>query len=305
MSTLRPCDTVWWNGKLVPRERATVPVTTHALHYATAAFEGIRAYWNGENLYVFRLHDHIRRLLRSGTFYGIVPRYTHQQMCDAVTSACAANGLNESTYIRPLYFVGEWGISLHVQSQAPTHMAVIVFRMGNYFDEKGISACMVSYRRFSDQATPVQAKMAGNYLNSIIATAEAKQNGFEEAIMLDHAGNLSELPGANIFLVQDNALITPDVASSALNGITRDTVIRLAVQEGIDTVQRRVLPGELYTSDEVFVTGTAAEVVPLTRIGGHAIKPGPTTKIIREAYLDTVMGRRDAPPEWLTPVYAD
>lgn len=164
---------------------------------------------------------------------------------------------------------------------------------------------MVSCRRFSDQSTPVRAKMSGNYLNSIAATIEAKRNGFEEAILLDHAGNLSEAAGANIFLVQDGQLVTPDEASSALDGITRDTVIRLAEQQGISTTRRRVSPGELYTSEEVFLTGTASQVVPLTRIGERTIGSGPgrVTRLLQGLYAEAVLGRGDVPPEWITAVY--
>lgn len=293
------------DDRLVDLQQAQVPLTTHALHYGTTAFEGIRAYWSGENLYIFRLDDHVRRLRRSGSFYNLVTSYTDEQMAQAITETCRGNDVRESAYIRPLYFVGEWGISLHMTDEAPTRFAVIAFPLGMYFSDGGISACVVSCRRFSDQSTPVQAKMSGNYLNSIAATIEAKRSGFEEAILLDHAGNLSEAAGANIFLVQDGQLVTPDEASSALDGITRDTVIRLAEQQGISTTRRRVSPGELYTSEEVFLTGTASQVVPLTRIGERTIGSGPgrVTRLLQGLYAEAVLGRGDVPPEWITAVY--
>ncbi len=300
---LEPQNTVWFDGKLTSLSQATVPITTHALHYGTSAFEGIRAYWNDDNLYIFRLNDHVRRLQRSGTFYNIMLQYSHEEICDAIIQTCKTNKMKEDTYIRPLYFVGDHDINIHVTGEALTHMAVIIFPLKQYHDENGISACLSSYRRFSDQATPVQAKMAGNYLNSIIATSEAKRNGFQEAIMLDHSGNISETPGANIFLVQNGTLVTPDAASSALDGITRDTVMWLAARDNIKTVQRRVSPSELYTSDEIFITGTATEVVPIIKIGEHSIGAGPITNLLMNRYRDLVMGRGNTPLEWITPVY--
>lgn len=302
---LRPYPRVWMDDRLVGLQEALVPVTTHSLHYGTSAFEGIRAYWNGENLCIFRLDDHVRRLRRSGSFYNLETTHTDEQMAKAIAETCRGNDVRESAYIRPLYFVGEWGISLHVTGDAPTRFAVIVFPLDKYFSDGGISACVVSCRRFSDQSTPVQAKMSGNYLNSIVATMEAKRNGFEEAIMLDHTGNVSEAAGANIFLVQDGQLVTPDDASSTLDGITRDTVIWLAEQQGIPITRRRVSPSELYTSEEVFLTGTASEVVPLTRIGERSIGSGPgrVTSLLMRLYADAVLGRGQVPPEWITTVY--
>lgn len=302
---ITPCRTVWLDGKLLDVSEATVPVTTHALHYGTTAFEGIRAYWNGDNLYVFRLGDHIRRLRRSGAFYDMTTTYTDDEMMQAVTDTCASNDLRQSTYIRPFFFVGEWGISLYLKKETPTRLAVIVFPLDKLFGDGGISVGVVSCRRFSDTSTPVQAKMAGNYLNSIYATIEAQKSGYQEGVMLDQAGNVSEAPGANIFLVQNGRLITPDRSSSALDGITRDTIMWLAEQKGIPAEFRRVTPSELYTSEEVFLTGTAAEVVPVTSVGGRVVGsgPGPITQAISEEYASIVAGRRQVPDGWLTPVY--
>lgn len=299
----QPCDIVWLDGKFVNRKDALVPVTTHALHYGTSAFEGIRAYWTGDNLYVFRLHDHIKRLRRSGVFYQMALHYTNEQIADAITGTCSKNNLKENVYIRPLYFVGDWGIHLEVDASAPTISAVIVFPLKNMFDQDGLNVGISSCRRLNDQCMPMQAKMGGNYLNSITATMEAKMAGYDEAIMLDLHGNISETPGANIFLVQDGELITPDKASSALDGITRDTVDYLASQEGIRTVYRRVAPSELYLSDEVFIVGTAAEVTPIKSVRGREISRGKITDRIKKIYADAVAGRLQVPDGWLTPVY--
>lgn len=300
---IRPSETVWLDGKFMNRKDALVPVTTHALHYGTSAFEGIRGYWTGKDLHVFRLPDHINRLRTSGMFYSMELDYTDKQVTDAVLGVCKNNNLRENTYIRPLYFVGDWGIHLHVDGTAPITFAVIAFPLQEIFDADGINTSVVSCRRFSDQCTPVQAKMGGNYLNSIIATLEAKTAGYDEAIMLDLNGNVSETPGANIFLVQDNELITPDKASSALDGITRNTVEYLASQEGIRTTHRRVAPSELYKSDEVFIVGTAAEVVPIKSVGGKKIKKGDIAGLVKKIYRDAVTGRRPVPDGWITPVY--
>lgn len=299
----QPCDIAWLDGKFVNRKDALVPITVHALHYGTTAFEGIRAYWTGDNLYVFRLYDHIKRLRRSGAFYHMVLHYTDEQIADAITTTCSKNNLKENTYIRPLYFVGDSGIHIEVDEGAPIISAIIVLPLKNIFDQDGLKVDITSCRRLNDQCMPIQAKMGGNYLNSITATIEAKMAGYDGAIMLDLFGNVSEAPGANIFLVQNGDLITPDKASSALDGITRDTVAYLASQEGIRTIYRRVAPSELYISDEVFIVGTAAEVTPIKSIRGRAISRGKITDRIKKIYAEAVTGRRQVPDGWLTPVY--
>jgi branched-chain amino acid aminotransferase len=189
---------VWFDGKYVLTEKAQVPLTTHAIHYGTSIFEGIRAYWNGRNLYVFRLDKHVKRFRRSGQFYNISLNFSDKVLTDAITGICKKNKIKKSCYIRPFYFVGDYGINLHVTEKAPTNVAIFTFPFGNLFNKNGISAGVVSWRKFSDLATPSQAKMGGNYLNSIIATQEAKRNGVDEAILLDHNGNVSEAPGENI-----------------------------------------------------------------------------------------------------------
>lgn len=293
------------DGEIIDTEKAQIPVTTHALHYGTAAFEGMRAYWNGENLNLFRVGKHIRRLHNSGLFYNIASPYNEKDTSDAIIEICKANNIRENTYIRPMYFVGEWGIDLYLTEDAPVRFVILTFPLKRYFAQSAISVCVVPTRRFSDQSIPVKAKMAGNYLNSIAATLEAKQGGFDEAIMLDLSGCVSEGPGENIFLVQNGQLITPDAASSVLDGITKDTIIWLAKQQGIKTVHRRVAYSELHTADEVFMTGTAVEVCAVKRVGHHKIadRPGEITTMLSDMYTDAVYGRGDTPPEWLTQVY--
>lgn len=294
----------WFDGRFVTGSEAMVPITTHAIQYGTAVFEGIRAYQSAGNLYIFRLHDHIRRFRRSGEFYSMRLGYTDAQVAGAVISTCVKNNLRKSSYIRPFYFIGQYGINLHVTKRAPTHMAVYAFPFGDLFDKNGITAGVVSWRKFSDMSAPPQAKMAGNYLNSIIATQEARREGYDEAIMLDMQGNVSEAPGENIFVVRDGALATPAADSSALEGITCDTVATLARESGIEVTRRRIARSELYLADEVFLTGTAAEITPVRSVDGKKIRsPGPITKKLVAMYEKTVTGGHEKHADWLTAVY--
>lgn len=297
---------VWFDGKYVLTEKAQVPITTHAIHYGTSVFEGIRAYWNGKNLHIFRLDDHVKRFRRSGQFYNISLNFSDKEIADAIVGICKKNKLKKSCYIRPFYFVGDYGINLHVTDKAPTNVAVFTFPFGDLFSKNGISAGIVSWRKFSDVSTPPQAKMGGNYLNSIIATQEAKRNGVDEAILLDHNGNVSEAPGENIFIVREGQIATPSLASAALDGITRDAVIKIARDLDIDVVERDITRSELAMSDEVFLTGTAAEITPIISLDGKNLsngKPGDITKKMMEEYTDIVMDKNDDHSHWLTAVY--
>ena len=297
---------VWFDGKYVLTQKAQVPITTHALHYGTSIFEGIRAYWNGENLHVFRLEEHVKRFRKSGQFYNISLNFTDEQITNAVIGICKKNKIKKSCYIRPFYFIGDYGINLHVTEKAPTNVAIFTFPFGDLFNKNGISAGVVSWRKFSDMSTPTQAKMGGNYLNSIIATQEAKRNGFDEAILLDHVGNVSEAPGENIFIVRDGQLLTPSIASSALEGITRDAIIKIALDLDIDFIERDISRSELTMSDEIFLTGTAAEITPIISMDSKKIgngKPGDITKKMMQEYSDIVMNKNEDYTHWLTSVY--
>jgi len=297
---------VWFDGKFIPIEKAQVPITTHAIHYGTSIFEGIRAYWNEKNLFVFRLDEHVKRFRRSGEFYNISLNFTDEQVTNAIIEICKKNNIKKSCYIRPFYFVGDYGINLHVTEKAPTHFAIYIFPFGDLFNKNGITAGISSWKKFSDQSTPPQAKMGGNYLNSIIATQEAKRNGFDEAILLDHNGNVSEAPGENIFIVREGKMITPPISSSALEGITRDAIIKVGKDLDIEIVEREITRSELLISDEIFLTGTAAEITPIISIDGkkvHNGKPGDVTKKMMQEYTDIVMNRNDNYFHWLTQVY--
>ena len=297
---------VWFDGKFVTIDKAKVPITTHAIHYGTSIFEGIRAYWNKKNLFVFRLEEHVKRFRRSGQFYNISLNYSDKQISDAIIGICKKNKIKKSCYIRPFYFIGDYGINLHVTKKAPTSVAIFSFPFGDLFNKNGISAGISSWRKFSDMSTPPQAKMGGNYLNSIIATQEAKRNGFDEAILLDHDGNVSEAPGENIFIVRDGQLITPTLSSSALEGITRDAIIKIGKDLDIEILERTVTRSELILSDEIFLTGTAAEITPIISMDGEKIgtgKPGNITRKMMDEYTDIVMNQNDNYSHWLTEVY--
>ena len=297
---------VWFDGKIVKDEDAKVPVMTHAIHYGTSVFEGLRGYWNSKNLFIFRLDDHIKRFRNSGKVYSISLRFTDKEIANAIIDLCKKNNVKESCYIRPFYFVGKHGINLHVTENTPTHAAVVMFPFGELFNKNGIKVGVSSWRRIHDISTPPLAKMGGNYLNSILATQESKRNGYDEAVLLDHLGNISEAPGENIFIIRDGKLLTPPPSSSALEGITKDSVIKIAKDLGYQTVEREIPRTEIYFSDEVFLTGTAAEITPVISVDGKTIGDGKVGKItgkIRTTYSDITIGKNKKYSKWITSVY--
>ena len=297
---------VWFDGKYILTSNAKVPITTHAIHYGTSIFEGIRGYWNEKNLFIFRLDEHVKRFRRSGEFYNISLNFSDKEITNAIIGMCKKNKIKKSCYIRPFYFIGDYGINLHVTKEAPTNVAIFTFPFGDLFDKNGITAAIVSWRKFSDTSTPVQAKMGGNYLNSIIATQEAKRNGVDEAILLDQIGNVSEAPGENIFIVKDGDLATPSISSAALDGITRNSIIKLADDMDIKIVERSIAKSELSTADEIFLTGTAAEITPIIELDSKKIgngKPGIITKKMMEKYTEIVLNKDKKYSNWLTSVF--
>ena len=235
-------ELIWFDGKFVKHNNAKIPVTTHAIHYGTSIFEGIRAYWNGEKLNIFRLDEHITRFRNSGKFYDITLNFSNKEIKDAIINLCKKNKIKTSCYIRPFYFVGQYGINLHVTKKAPTHTVIFCFPFGDLFDKNGITACISKWRKFNDSSTPTQAKMGGNYLNSILATQDAKKRKFDEAILLDRDGNVSEAPGENIFIVKNKTLITPPLSSSALDGITRKSILEYSKSVGTVSYTHLTLP---------------------------------------------------------------
>jgi branched-chain amino acid aminotransferase len=297
---------IWFDGKFVKHSNAKIPVTTHAIHYGTSIFEGIRAYWNGEKLNIFRLDEHVNRFRNSGKFYDITLKFSDKEIKDAVINLCKKNKIRTSCYIRPFYFVGQYGINLHVTKNTPTHAVVFCFPFGDLFNKNGITACISKWKKFNDSSTPTQAKMGGNYLNSILATQDAKKRKFDEAILLDKNNKISEAPGENIFIVKNSTLITPPLSSSALDGITRKSIIEFSKNMKIKSKIKEITKEELRKADEVFLTGTAAEITPVIKIESKKIgdgKVGKITKQVMNTYSEIVMNNNKKFSKWLTNVY--
>lgn len=294
------------DGKILNWNDATVHVTSHALHYGTAVFEGIRAYAANNNLFVFRLREHMERLHRSAAIYSLNVKYSPKELCDSTLELLNKTGIKESCYIRPLTIVGQHGIDLNVSKDSPTHTIIIVFPFDKYFKGEGIRACISSWRRIHDSSMPPMSKAAGNYLNSILATQESKRNGYDESIMLDMEGNVSEASGENIFAIRNNKIYTPLTSCSSLEGITRDTALTIAKDLGYEIVERPISRAELYIADEIFLTGTAAEITAVTSIDGMPVgkaNEGPVTKSIRQLYSRIVLAGAEQYSRWLTAVW--
>jgi branched-chain amino acid aminotransferase len=297
---------IWFDGRFVKWEEATIPVMSHVLHYGTSVFEGIRAYFAKNNLYIFRLRDHMERLHRSARVYSFALNYSAKELCDATIDLLRRVSIKESCYIRPLTFVGIHGIDLNITKDSPTHTVIIIFPFAKYFKGEGIKACVSSWRRIHDTSTPPMAKAAGNYLNSILATQESRNNGYNESILLDTEGNVSEAAGENIFIVRNKKIYTPFTAFSVLEGITRDSAMTIARNMGYELAERPIVRTELYMADEVFLTGTAAEIIAVTNIDGLQIgdgREGPVTRSIREMYTKIVSAEIKDYLGWLTPVW--
>ncbi len=298
---------VWVNGKLIPEKEATIPILTHALHYGTSIFEGIRAYWNSDNnnLYVFRARDHYVRFHDSAKIMSIKVGYSVDELIDATVELLRANDVHEDVYIRPITFVSASTVNLDIRNLDVT-TAIITVPFGHYLEPKGIKAKVVSWLRVHNSMFPMKAKVSGIYVNSVIAIIDAKVSGFDEAILLNRDGYVAEGSGENIFIIKDGILYTPPVYDSILEGITRDTVITIARDLGLTVTEKRITREELYTADEVFFTGTAAEVTPVVNIDGRVIgngEPGPIALKVRSYYMDVVHGRVSKYKNWLTPIY--
>jgi branched-chain amino acid aminotransferase len=299
-------DFVWFDGQYLKWEEAKVPIFVHALHYGTAVFEGIRAYSSDDNLYIFRLKEHMERLHKSADVYSFTTKFSVDELCNATVELIRKNGIKESCYIRPLTFVGLHGIDLNVTKNSPTHTTIIIFPFAKYFKGDGISACVSSWRRIDDESIPTMAKASGNYLNSVLATQECRRNGYDESILLDKKGRVSEASGENLFVVRNGKLHTPQLSDSILEGITRNTAIIIAKELGYKVVERPISRTELYLAEEIFLTGTAAEIIAITKIDGTVVgdgKEGMITKSIRENYERIVIGKSKKFMGWLTPTW--
>ena len=299
-------DFVWMNGELVSWEDATVPVMSHGLHYGTGVFEGIRGYGYDDNMYIFRLREHFERLLESASICDIECNYTSQELEGACLELVRANKMSQDCYIRPIVFVGFSGINLGFINY-PINTAIVVFPFNQYFSKAGLDVCVSSWTRLYDPVTPPMAKICGNYVNSVFAKRDAAKNGYDEAIMLNSTGKVSEATGENIFVIKDEELITPSLGSSILRGLTRDTILFLADQLGIRAVEREIARSELYTADEIFLTGTAAGIAPVLSVDKRRVgngRVGSATERLAKAYFDLIIGRETfGRKQWVTKVY--
>jgi len=304
--TVTPAEIFWMDGEFVRSSDAKVSVLSHALHYGTGVFEGIRAYAHSENVYIFRLKEHMERLKNSAKICYVDLKNSVDDLCSVTVGLIAKNEMRCQTYIRPIVFKGFGGIDLN-PLKVPTHVAICLFKFESYFEKSGLDTCVSSWRRISDVSTPPMAKACGHYLNSAIAKAEACLNGYDEAILLDSNGFVSEGTGENIFIVKDGELVTPPPTASILNGITRNTVIKLASEMCVQVVERNIARAELYTCDEAFFTGTAVEIMPILTIDKRQIgdgKMGALTERIKAFFSTVTSGNVEKYNSWLTPVYA-
>jgi branched-chain amino acid aminotransferase len=297
---------IWMDGEMVPWREAQVHVLTHTLHYGVGAFEGIRAYKTPQGTAIFRLDDHIRRLFDTAHILEMPMPFSREQIGQACIASVKQNGL-ETAYLRPLVYYGSEGMGLHAQNLS-VHVAIASWYWGAYLGadalEQGIRIKTSSYTRHLVNSVMCKAKACGNYINSILALQEAARDGYDEALLLDSDGMVAEGSGENIFIVRKGSIYTPEL-TSALEGVTRDTVLHLAQEEGYTVVEKRITRDEVYISDEAFFTGTAAEVTPIRELDNRAIgsgKPGPVTKQMQSLYLDLVEGPRSGFDDWLTVV---
>ncbi len=294
---------VWFDGEFINYTDANVSIFTHSLQYGSAIFEGIRAYETDRGPAIFRLQDHIRRFTSSAKMYFIELAFPQKTMCDAAVELVRMNKL-QHCYIRPFAFYNDQRIGVSGwKKKVSVYIAAVPF--GAYFEggAKGIRCKVSSWRRINSEILPVEAKASGNYLNSIIANFEAKSAGFDEAIFLSSNGYIAEGSGENIFLVKDNRLVTPDASADILMGITRESIIKMAESMDLAVEQRPVHKEELYSADEVFFTGTAAEVTPIVDVDGIKIgtgKVGPITDMLFKKFYDVVHGRDKKFDAWLT-----
>lgn len=304
-SVVEKVEKIWFDGKLIDWDAAQVHVLTHTLHYGLGVFEGIRCYRTADgNSAVFRLKEHVERLFNSAHIVQMKLPFSREEVSSAILETLRANELREG-YIRPLAFIGEGAMGLYATDN-PIHLSIVVWPWGAYLGEEGletgIRAKISSFTRHHVNAAMTKAKICGYYVNGIMAKREAMADGYDEAIMLDAEGFIAEASGENLFVVRDGALLTPPL-TSILGGITRDTIMRVARDKGIPLGERRFTRDELYTADEAFLTGTAAEVTPIREVDRRRIgdgKRGPVTSVLQEAYFDIVKGKGTKHTEWLT-----
>ena len=301
---MKQADLIWMNGELVAWEDAKVHVLTHALHYGTGVFEGIRAYDTTRGTAIFRHADHVDRLFRSAGMYMMDIPYTREELRAATHETIVRNGLR-SCYIRPLVYRGAGPMGLY-PLDSPVDVAIAVWEWGAYLGEegkqRGVRAKVASFRRISSDSVIPAAKATGQYVNSVLAKIEVAKAGYEEAILLDDRGLVCEGSGENLFMVRDGVIATPGFSADILGGINRASIVTIARDLGYEVVERDIARGELYLADEVFMTGTAAELTPVREVDDRPVgpgEPGEITRTLQSAFEDALHGRSERYAEWL------
>jgi branched-chain amino acid aminotransferase len=304
---MTPTEYIWMNGKLVKWEEANIHICSHVIHYGSSVFEGMRVYKTTRGPVAFRLRDHSQRLFNSAKIYRMQIPFTVDQIDEAILNTIGANGLEEC-YVRPVVYRGFGTLGVD-PSSCPVDVAIATWPWGKYLGEEamenGVSVCFSSWQRIAPNTMPAMAKAGANYMNSQLIKMEAISHGYVEGIALDVSGNVSEGSAENIFLVRRGALITPTFSASILPGIIRSSVIRLAEDMGIKVIEQNVPREALYLADEVFFTGSAAEITPISKIDNIVIgegKAGPITKKLQTTFFDVVSGKVKDKYGWLTPV---
>jgi branched-chain amino acid aminotransferase len=297
-------DKIWMDGELVDWDDAQVHVLSHVIHYGSGVFEGVRCYDTVDGPAVLRHREHYERLANSAKTLDIGMEYTVDELVDATRDLIRENGL-DSCYIRPIVFYGYDELGLNPEG-CPVRTAIAVWPWGAYLGEdaikNGVDVSVSSWRKHHSSQIPTTAKITGAYVNSIMASLEAKSNGYTEAILLDKEGSVSEGPGENVFMVEDGTVYTTPIDSSILDGITRRCVIEVAEDLGYEVVEKRISRSELYTADELFFTGTAAEVTPIKSVDDRTVRDdgrGPVTKEIQETFFEITEGKHDEYTDWL------
>jgi branched-chain amino acid aminotransferase len=296
-------DKIWMDGELVAWEDAQIHILTHTLHYGCGVFEGIRAYETSRGPAVFRLDDHIDRLFDSAAIFMIDVPFTREQLVAATVDTIRVNAV-PSCYVRPLVYLGYGEMGLN-PLPCPVNVAIAIWPWGTYLGDEGIKngirLKISSWRRHDPNIMPPAAKGTGMYINSSMAKVEALKSGYDEAVMLSPQGHVSECTGENIFIVDKGAIITPPTSAGALQGITQDSVRRIAADHGLEYHVEYLLRSDLYTADEAFLSGTAAEIVPIRSVDDRELgDPGPVTRQIQETYFAAVRGEDDRYKDWLT-----
>ena len=301
---MQPTKYIWMDGELVDWDDATIHVLSHGLHYGTGAFEGIRAYETDRGPAVFRLTEHIERLARSCKALGIPIEWSVDEIVKASKELFSANGL-ESGYIRPLVFYGTGSMGLN-PAGASVHTMIATWEWGAYLGEDGVTngirVKVSSWRRIGHDSLMPNAKLTGGYVNSVQAKQEALRGGYDEAIMLNTDGFVAEGSGENLFLIRDGVVRTPSLASGVLEGLTREAVITMLRDDGYDVIEESITRTDLYYADEIFMTGTAAEVTPIREVDDRPVgdgRPGPVTKRAQEMFMDAVTGANERYADWL------